>query len=73
MEHEDHRANPFAQTSHDKADAAIDHARQVREKKIADLGEKKPGLGYCVSLISTGVERRGGRRKLRAWQSENRD
>lgn len=37
MEHKDHRANPFAQTAHDKADAAIDHAREVREKKIADL------------------------------------
>ncbi len=41
MEQGDHRANPFAQTAHDKADAAIDHARQVREKKIADLARDK--------------------------------
>jgi hypothetical protein len=36
MEHEGHRTNPFAQTAHDKAEAAIDHAREVREKKITD-------------------------------------
>jgi rubrerythrin len=28
--------NPFAQNAHDKAQDAIDHAREVREKKIAD-------------------------------------
>jgi len=41
MEHKDHRANPFAQTAHDKADAAIEHAREVREKKIADSARNK--------------------------------
>jgi hypothetical protein len=42
MEHRDHRANPLAQIAHDKADAAIDHAREVREKKLADLARNKP-------------------------------
>lgn len=41
MEHKDHRANPFAQTAHDKADAAIDHAREVRENKITDSARNK--------------------------------
>jgi len=41
MEHQDHRANPFAQTAHDKADAAIDHAREIREKGIADRAGNK--------------------------------
>ena len=36
MEHEGHRTNPFAQTEHDKAETAIDQAREVREKKITD-------------------------------------
>jgi hypothetical protein len=40
MEHKG-PANPFAQTAHEKADAAIDHAREVREKRIADLGKKR--------------------------------
>lgn len=40
MEHKE-PINPFAQSAHDKAQDAIDHAREVREKKIADLGKKK--------------------------------
>lgn len=40
MERKDH-ANSFALTAHDKADAAIDHARQVREKRIADQDKNK--------------------------------
>ena len=40
MEHKDH-ANPFGQSAHDKADAAIDHAREVREKRIADQDRNK--------------------------------
>jgi hypothetical protein len=41
MEHKDYHANPFAQTAHDKADIAIDHAREVRETKIADRARDK--------------------------------
>jgi predicted small metal-binding protein len=33
--------NAFAQNAHDKAQDAIDHAREVREKKIADRGKSK--------------------------------
>jgi hypothetical protein len=33
--------NPFAQSAHDKAQDAIDHAREVREKKIADRSTNK--------------------------------
>ena len=40
MERKEH-ANPFAQSASDKAQDAIDHAREVREKKIADLGERE--------------------------------
>jgi hypothetical protein len=40
MEHRVY-ANPFPQTPHDKADAAIDHACEVREKKIADRAGNK--------------------------------
>jgi hypothetical protein len=40
VEHKD-RANPFAQTAHDNADAAIDHDREVREKRIADQGKNR--------------------------------
>lgn len=32
----EHKGNAFAKSAHDKADAAIDHARDVREQKIAD-------------------------------------
>lgn len=34
-------SNPFAQSAHDKADAAIAHAREVREQKIADRDKSK--------------------------------
>lgn len=34
-------ANPFAQTAHDKAEDAIEHAREVREQKIAALGKHR--------------------------------
>jgi hypothetical protein len=40
MEHKE-RANPFAQTAYDKAEGAIEHARQVREQKIAALGKHR--------------------------------
>jgi hypothetical protein len=33
--------NPFAQNAHDKAQDAIDHAREIREKKVAELGRRK--------------------------------
>jgi hypothetical protein len=33
--------NPFAQNAYDKAQAAIDHAREVREQKIADRVKSK--------------------------------
>jgi hypothetical protein len=33
--------NPFAQNAHDKAQNAIDRAREVREKKIADQAEPR--------------------------------
>jgi hypothetical protein len=33
--------NPFAQSAHDKAQDAIDHAREVREQNIADRGKGK--------------------------------
>ena len=39
MEHKE-PANPFVQNAHDKAQNAIDHAREVREKKIAKLEGK---------------------------------
>jgi len=40
MERKD-RANPFGQSAHDKANAAIEHARDVREKRIADQDPNK--------------------------------
>jgi rubrerythrin len=33
--------NSFAQNARDKAQDAIDHAREVREKKLADRGKSK--------------------------------
>ncbi len=33
--------NPFAQSAHDKAQEAIDRARDIREKNIADRGKSK--------------------------------
>jgi hypothetical protein len=33
--------NPFAQNAYDKAQGAIDHAREVREQKIADRVKSK--------------------------------
>ena len=33
--------NPFAQKAYDKAQGAIDHAREVREQKIADRVKSK--------------------------------
>jgi hypothetical protein len=38
---------PFDQLegSHKKAQDAIDHAREVREKRVADLGKNKAGMG----------------------------
>jgi hypothetical protein len=33
------KRNPSAQNAHDKAQDAIDHAREVREKKITDRGK----------------------------------
>ena len=35
------RFDPSAQTAHDRADAAIEHARQVREKAEADLRRRQ--------------------------------
>ena len=32
--------NPFAKNAHDKAQDAIDHAREVREKRIAERGKR---------------------------------
>jgi hypothetical protein len=40
MEHKE-SGNPYAQSAHDKAQDAIDHARQVRETRIADRGKGK--------------------------------
>jgi rubrerythrin len=39
MEHKQSYRNPFAQNDHDKAQDAIDRAREVREKKIANRGK----------------------------------
>jgi hypothetical protein len=33
--------DPFAQSAYDKAQGAIDHAREVREQKIADRVKSK--------------------------------
>jgi hypothetical protein len=33
--------NPFVQNAYDKAQGAIDHAREVREQKIADRVKSK--------------------------------
>ena len=33
--------NPFAQSAHDKAQEAIDRAREIRERNIADRGRSK--------------------------------
>jgi hypothetical protein len=33
--------NPFAQSAHDKAQEAIDRAREIREKKLAGRGKSK--------------------------------
>jgi rubrerythrin len=46
MEHKEPTRNPFAQNAHDKAQDAIDHARWVREQKIADRdkSEAEPRL-----------------------------
>jgi hypothetical protein len=41
MRHEEPIYNPYAKNTHAKAQDAIDHAREVREKKIAERG--KPG------------------------------
>jgi hypothetical protein len=41
MEHKEPTRNPFAQNAHDKAQDAIDHARGVREQKLADRDKSK--------------------------------
>lgn len=41
MEYKEPTKNPFAQNAFDKAQDAIDHARDVREKKIAEHDKKK--------------------------------
>jgi hypothetical protein len=40
MEHKE-PANPFARSAYDKAEEAIEHAREVREQKIAALGKHR--------------------------------
>lgn len=40
MEHKD-PGNPFAHSARDKAQNAIDHAREVRETKMVDRGKSK--------------------------------
>jgi hypothetical protein len=39
MRHAEPIYNPFAKNAHDKAQDAIDHAREVREKRIAERGK----------------------------------
>jgi hypothetical protein len=45
--------NPFAQSAYDKAQDAIDRARDIREKRIADRGKGKgePRLIAEVELL----------------------
>jgi hypothetical protein len=44
MEYKEPTHNPFAQNAHDKAQAAIDRAREIREKYVAGLGKSKGEL-----------------------------
>ena len=41
--------NPFAQNAYDKAQGAIDHAREVREQKIADRVNSKTAPRFIAS------------------------
>jgi hypothetical protein len=51
MEHKEPK-NPFAQNAHDKAQDAIDHAREVREKKLAETGKNR--VASLPHLIADG-------------------
>ena len=40
IQHKEPTHNPFAETAHEKAQDAIDRARETRERNIADRGQE---------------------------------